>query len=150
MTVIRSILAILGGVLLLNFMDQTLERVLVQALADASPTDVASYLAIRNQPLVLVFTLVTHAFAAGLAGYILARIAGVHEMRHAAAAAAFLTASYVWAFTMSDNPMLPPVWVRGVLLVVTAPALLGGASVRAQVRSIQSETGGAVRPEERS
>lgn len=150
MTSVRSIIAVLGGVLLLGFMDQTLEQTLVRAIAEVPPTDAASYLAVRNRPLVLGVTLVTHVFAASLAGYMIAKIAVAHEMRHAMAAAALQTAAYVWAFTMSENMLLPPVWTRVAFLAVTAPALLAGASIRAQARSIQSEAAGGIRPEEPS
>jgi hypothetical protein len=138
MNPVRSALAVLAGVMLLGFIDQTLERTLVSAIADAPPTDEASYLAVRNRPLVLVVTLVAHGFAAMLAGYILAKIAGAYETRHAIAAAAVLTVAYAFAF-LSDNAMLPPVWVRVAILFVTPAALLAGATVRAQARTIQAE-----------
>jgi hypothetical protein len=144
----RSAAAVLIGAVILGFIDQTLERVLVSALAATPPTDEASYLAVRNRPVVLAITLITHALAATLAGYILAKIAGLYEVRHAIAAAALLAVLYVFAF-MSENVMLPPVWVRLAMLIVTPPALIAGASIRAQARSIQQEAA-AVRPEERS
>jgi hypothetical protein len=144
----RSAAAVLIGAVILGFIDQTLERVLVSALAATPPTDEASYLAVRNRPVVLVITLITHALAATLAGYILAKIAGMYEVRHAIAAAAVLAVLYLFAF-MSENVMLPPVWVRLAMLIVTPPALIAGASIRAQARSIQQEAA-AVRPEERS
>ena len=148
MTLARGAAAVLIGAILLGFIDQTLERVLVTALADTPPADEASYLAVRNRPAVLVLTLISHALAATLAGYILAKIAGAWEVRHAIAAAALLVVVYVFAF-MSDNVLLPPVWVRAVMLIVTPPALIAGASIRAQARSIQPEAAVA-RPEERS
>ena len=148
MNIGRSAAAILIGVVMLGFIDQTLERVLVTALAAAPPVDEASYLAVRNRPAVLVMTLISHALAATLAGYILAKIAGTHEVRHAMAAAAVLAVIYVVAF-VSENVLLPPVWVRVAMLAVTPPALIAGASIRAQARSIQQEAA-APRPEERS
>lgn len=143
---LRSVAAVLGGVLLLGFMDRILEGTLVNALADATPTDDASYLAVRNRPMVLAVTLITHTLASLLAGYIIGRIAGMQETRHAIAAGAVLMAAYIWAF-LSDNPMLPPVWVRVAMLLVTVPALVGGATIRAQARTAHEEAGD--RPEER-
>jgi hypothetical protein len=150
MSSVRSVIAVLSGVMLLNFMDRTLEQILVMAVADVPPTDAASFLAVRNRPLVLGVTLVTHFFAASLVGYIVARIAAAYGLRHALVAAALQTAAYVWVFTTGENAFLPPVWARVALLVITAPALLAGASIRAQAQSIQSEAAGGVRPEERS
>ncbi len=53
MSLLRSIIAVAGGVLLLLFMDATLERTLVGALAQGPPADQAAYLAIRNRTGVL-------------------------------------------------------------------------------------------------
>lgn len=142
MSPLRSVVAVLGGVVVLSFMDRVLEGTLVSALAETPPTDQASYLAVRNRPLVLGVTLVAHTMAALLAGYITGRIAGGQETRHAIGAGAVLMAAYLWAFLL-DNPMLPPVWVRIVMLVVTIPALVGGATIRAQARSIRTEAGAA-------
>jgi hypothetical protein len=141
MSPLRSVVAVLAGMMLLNFMDLTLERILVNAVADVVPTDTVSYVAIRNRPLVLTATLVSHTLAATLAGYVVAKIAGAHEMRHAVAAAVALTATFALAFT-GENPMLPPVWVRAVILLATPPALLAGASVRAQARMAAGKSTG--------
>jgi uncharacterized membrane protein len=141
MSPLRSVAAVLGGVVLLSFMDRILEGTLVSALADAPPADQASYLAVRNRPLVLAVTLITHTMAGVLAGYMTGRIAGGQETRHAVGAGAVLMAAYVWAFLL-DNSMLPPVWVRIAMLIVTVPALVGGATIRAQARSTEAVTGG--------
>jgi hypothetical protein len=146
---LRSGVAVLAGGMLLNFVDATLERILVTAVAGAPPADTAAYLAVRNRPLVLAATLVTHALAATLTGYILARSAAAFEVRHAIAAAAVISVIYAIAFA-GANPMLPPVWLRALLLIVTPPALVAGAAVRAQARAIQSERAGTGQAEERS
>jgi uncharacterized membrane protein len=136
----RSVAAVLGGAAVLWLLDGVLEGMLVRALADTLPTDQLSYLAVRNQPMTLALMLVTHLVAALLAGYITGRIAGTQEVRHAMGAGAVLLAVYAGAF-LGDNPMLPPVWMRVTMLLVTLPVLVGGASIRAQAREIQSETG---------
>ena len=141
---LRSAVAVVGGVLLLNFMDATLERTLVGAIAQAAPADQAAYLAIRNRPVVLTVTVVTHAFASALVGYIIGKVAAVHEVRHALVAAVVLAAGYAATF-FTDNAMLPPAWVRAAMLVVTPVALAGGAHIRAEARAIHAEQAGAVR-----
>jgi hypothetical protein len=143
---VRSLIAVLGATLLVGFIDQALEQTLVRALADTPPVDLASYVAIRNQPVVLRTTLGAHVLVALMAGYVAARTAGIHELRHAGAAAALQTTAYAWAFAAGDAAALPPVWVRASLLAVTAPAMLAGALVRARARSIRA--GGAARLEE--
>jgi hypothetical protein len=132
-SVVRSVLVVVAALLLLGFIDQTLERTLVGALGGTAVTDVASYLAIRNRPVVLSVTMVTHAFAALLTGYMLGRLAGTQEVRHATAAAVLATLLMVAASTTA-NEMLPPVWVRVAMGVITPPALIAGAYVRGQAR----------------
>ena len=137
---LRSVLVVLGGLLLLGFIDQTLEQTLVMALADGPVRDEASYLAVRNSPQVLAVLLATHAVAALLTGYVLAKLAGSHEVQHAAATAALVTLLLV-AASMAPNVLVPPVWVRVAMGVITPPALMAGAYIRGQARIIRAERG---------
>lgn len=146
---VRSVTAVLGGIVLLGFIDQTLTTTLVAAMGGGGPVDEAAFLAIRNRPLVLVVTIVTHTLAATLTGYILGRIAGTHEVRHAIAASAVVAIIYGSGF-FSSNPLLPPMWVRVAMLLVTPPALIGGAYIRGEARLIRAEQGVPAGPEEQS
>ena len=148
MNPLRSAVAVIAGAILILFMHGTLEQTLVRAIADGPVTNEAGFVAVRNRPAVLALSLVTLGLASTLAGYIVAKIAGAREVRHAIGAAIVMTGIYVFAF-FGDNVMLPPVWVRVAMLVVTPPALIAGASIRAQARAIQQEAAVA-RPEERS
>ena len=114
---IRSILAIISGLMLLRLLD-----------------------------LVLV---IAHPISAMLVGYLIAKIAGEQEVRHALAAAAIQTAIYAWGFATFDASLLPPLWIRIIMLGVTAPAMLLGASTRAKARVLQSSAPVA-EPEEHS
>jgi len=148
MTLLRSGAAVIAGALLILFVHGTLEQTLVRAIADGPITSEAAFVAVRNRPVVLVLTIVTLVLASTLAGYIVAKIAGAHEVRHAIGSAVIMTGAYAFAF-VGENVMLPPMWVRVAMVIVTPPALVAGASVRAQARSIQQEAA-APRPEERS
>jgi len=135
----RSVAVVVAGLLLLGFIDQTLERTLVMVLAQGVEIkDEAAYLAIRNRPIVLAVTLVTHGLASLLTGYVLAKLAGAREVQHAAATAGLFTVAMIGA-SASPNVMLPPVWVRMVMLAITPPALIAGAYVRGQARIIREE-----------
>ena len=142
MNLLRSIVAVAGGVLLLLFMDATLERVLVSALGQGPPADAAAYLDVRNRTGVLVMTVVTHALASALAGYVIGKAAGAYEVQHSLAAATFMVAAYASTF-FGDNPMLPPAWVRTAMMVVTPPALAGGAHIFAEASAVRAEKAGA-------
>lgn len=138
MSTLRSIVAVAGGVLMLLFMDATLERVLVSALGQGPPADAAEYLAVRNRPGVLVMTVITHTLSSALAGYVIGKAAGAHEVKHALAAATFMAAAYASTF-FTGNPMLPPAWVRIAMLVLTPPALAGGAHIYAEASAVRAE-----------
>jgi len=109
MNPVRSVAAIFGGILLLAVLDRMLP------------------------------SLITHVIASFLAGFLIARIAGTQELRHAAAAAAILTAGYL-VMVLSDNPDLPPTSTRIAVLVVTGPAILAGAWIRASARAILNDS----------
>ena len=83
-------------------------------------------------------TMVTHALASLLTGYVLAKLAGKSEVQHAAATAALFTVAMIGA-SAKPNVMLPPVWMRMVMLLITPPALIAGAYVRGQARMIREE-----------
>ncbi len=134
----RSIAVVLAGMLLLGFIDQTLERTLVMTLAQAPVQDEASYLAIRNRPMVLGISIVTHALASLLTGYVVGRLAGSYEVQHAAAVAAMFTLLLTFA-SVTPNVMLPPLWMRVAMIVITPPALIAGAYIRGQARIIRME-----------
>jgi hypothetical protein len=139
-SVTRSVVVVLAAMLLLGFIDQTLEQTLVMALANAPVKDEASYIAVRNRPQVLAALVATHAIAALLTGYVLAKLAGSHEVQHAAATAALVTLLLV-AASMAPNVLVPPLWVRVAMGVVTPPALIAGAYIRGQARVIRAARG---------
>jgi len=134
----RSIAAVIASLLLVAFIDQTLERTLVMAMANAPITDQQSYLAVRNQTSVLTIMIITHAMAALLTGYVLARLAGSYEVQHAAIAAALVMLLLIGA-SANPNVLVPPVWVRLTMAAVTLPAMITGAYIRGQARLLREE-----------
>jgi hypothetical protein len=136
----RGAAVVLAALLLIGLIDQTLERTLVAALAQAPLTSEAAYLAVRNRPAVLAATVITHGFASLLTGYIVGKLAGQREVQHAIAASIVATILYAASFVAS-NAMLPPIWARAVILFITPPALIAGAYVRGQARMVREEQG---------
>jgi hypothetical protein len=137
-SIARSVGVVLVALLLIGFIDQTLERTVVNAIGQGAVKDEASYVAVRNRPVVLALTVITHGLASLLTGYVLGKLAGANEVQHAIAAAVLATIAYAFAF-VTPNVMLPPVWVRIVVLLITPPALVAGAYVRGQARLIRLE-----------
>lgn len=131
---IRSFVAVMGGVLLYSVVSETLETTLVRAMADGPINDMAAYFAVRNQPVVLVAKTIVGLFTGVLAGYLSAKVAGAEELQHGAATAAIQTAAMVWGYTGGEFAASTPLWARIVLVLTTAPAMLGGAAIRRKAR----------------
>lgn len=132
---VRSILSVLGGFVLFQVLTQLLELPLVAFVGGGPPQDEATYLAVRNQTMVLGAR-VGYTIAAGLlAGYMSAKVAGVFEIRHALGAAALVTGQLLMEFT---TQFAPPLWTRAALLLVAGPSMLLGAWVRASAAAVTS------------
>jgi hypothetical protein len=145
MNPVRSLLAVLGGILLISLLVEPLEFTLVGAIAGGPVTDIEGYFAVRNRPGFLAAKVVYNTAAALLGGYMVAKIAGHAEMWHAGVAAALQTAALIWGATASEYAPFTPVWMWVVLTLLTGPAMLAGGAVRTRAGA-----GAADRVEERS
>lgn len=138
MNPIRSIIAVLGGIGLVSVVVEVLEFTLVNAVAGGTVADMAGYFAVRNRPAMLGAKLVYNSLAALLGGYMTAKVAGTREILHAGAAALLQTAALIWGFTAGEYAGFTPVWMRAALLLLTGPAMIAGAAIRA--RAARSQT----------
>ena len=134
---LRSLFAALLGVGFVSLLVEVLEFALVNAYAGARIADMGTYLAVRNEPLLLGAKVVYNTLAALLGGYITAKVAVGEEMPHAMIAAAVKTAALVWGFTTDELAGDTPVWMMIALLVTTGPGMLAGAWVRKQAASAE-------------
>ena len=132
MNPIRSIIAVLGAFGLVALVTEALEFTLVSAVAGGSITDMGSYLAVRNRPGMLAAKIAYTGAAGILGGYMAAKVAGTRELLHGGLAAALQTATLLWGFTAGEFAASTPLWARAALIVVTGPAMLAGASIRAR------------------
>ena len=135
---IRSIGAVLGGAVIVRWVGQALEAGLVLAASDVNTLD--GYFEARNRLPILIGVVVTHGIGAVLAGYVAAKIARVAELAHVAFAAALQFGLSVLEYTSGGNPGMYPFWVQVALPLVTVPAMLAGAMVRARARVLQETT----------
>ena len=99
----------------------------------------SQYLALGNQPGMLAAKLVYYPMAGVLGGYVTARVAMKHEMHHAAVAAAAQTVALIWGFSRGEFASSTPIVIRVALIVLTGPAMMVGAAVRA--RAANAEVG---------
>jgi len=135
---VRSVIAVLGGLAVTSLVTEALEFTLVTAASGGTITDMNGYFQVRNRPTILVAKLVYNTLAGVLGGYLAAKVAGTRELLHGGAAAALQTAALIWGFTAGEFAAFTPIWMRIALVLLTGPAMLAGASVRA--RAVQNRT----------
>ena len=133
---VRSLIGILGGIVIISFLTQLLEVPLVNVFAPAPITDMNGYLAARDQPAIHAAMVVIAGITGLLAGYLVAKIAGQYEIQHAAFAALVQTALLVRGFAAESAASGLPTWLKVSLVVVTVSAMLLGASVRARAAKL--------------
>ena len=137
MNPLRSLIAVLGGIALVSLIVEPLEFTLVNATATGPIADMDGYFAVRNQPGILAAKVVYNALAAVLGGFMTAKLAGGQEMRHAGIAALAQTAALIWGFTAGEYAPYTPVWMRVTLVLVTGPAMMAGAKIRASAAAVR-------------
>jgi hypothetical protein len=138
---VRSVIAVLGGIVIGAVLPEVLETTLVRAASDAPLADLSAYFAIRNRPGMLVTKIVSSGLTGVLAGYFAAKLSGTLELGHAAIAGLVQTASLAWGFTLGEYASATPIWVRVFLVALAAPAMLLGASVRRRARLAEWPSG---------
>ena len=135
----RSAIAVLGGFLIFYVLYGMMETTLVRAFAGAPIENLASYLAVRNRPLMGAAQFVIVPFAALLAGYMTAKIATAHEMAHGACAAVLVGAALLYNLVTADAAPRS-IALRALLVVTAVAALSSGAYVRGQARILGSQS----------
>lgn len=136
MRLLRGIVGVLAGIAVISIVVETLEFTLVSALAAGAIDDMDGYFAVRNQPGVLAAKVVYNTLAAVLGGYVTAKIAGASEMKYASVAASLQTFALIYGMKGSEYGPFTPTWMWVVLILLTGPAILLGAAVRAQAREV--------------
>ena len=129
MRILRSILAIAGGLFVLSLVAEGIELTIVTALNGSFTQEPAVYFAVRNRPAVLVAKLVYNTGAALLAGYVAAWIAGRAAFAHGVVLAAIQSALFVWGMMFSEFAGTTPTWAWVTLLPLMGAGILFGAHV---------------------
>jgi hypothetical protein len=135
---VRSLIGVLGGIVIISFLTQLLEVPLVNAFAPEPITDMNGYLAARNQPPIHMAMVVIAGITGLLAGYLVAKVAAQYEIQHAAFAALVQTVLLVRGFTAESAAAALPAWLKVSIVVVTVSAMLLGASVRARAAKLNA------------
>jgi hypothetical protein len=127
-SLIRSVLALLAGIVVAFSLPRLLEGILVQAVA--GPDSQAHYFAARNTPGIMAARLIMTFFLSTMAGHMAARIAKEDAVRTVAIAAIALSAMMIWEFTAGEFAWGTPIWMRVALVALTGPPMMLGAIAR--------------------
>ena len=139
---VRSLIAVLGAMILMFFLIELVEPPTVALLAAQRPADMETYLAARNEPGVLPGRMAVYGVIGILAGYVVARIAGQYEMAHAGAAFLLQAFMMLRAFAADPAAVALPTGARVLLVAVTGAGMLLGAAVRGRAARFDSSTEG--------
>ncbi len=141
MTFIRTIAAVIAGVLLAYGLPWVLERVLVESAAGRNLSGAGDYYAIRNTAGIIAARLGMAVFVSVLAGHMAARIAKDDAVRTVAISAAAISLILIWEFTGGEFAWGTPIWMRIALVAVTGPAMVLGAYARAMAEELRTQEG---------
>jgi len=137
---VRSLIAVLGGVVIIYVLGGILEGPLVARLASARPATIEELIVVRNEQAVLVGRLAITGFVGLLAGYVIAKIAGEYELRHAAASAVLQGFIVMRGFATDPGAASVSLEMRLAFVTVAAAAMLAGAAIRARAARIIAQT----------
>ena len=135
---VRTIAAVIAGILLAYGLPWLLERVLVEGTAGRNLYTAGDYYAVRNTAGIITARIAMGFFLSVLAGHMAARIAREDAVRTVAVSAAAISVMLIWEFTGGEFAWGTPLWMRIVLVAVTGPAMVLGAYARAMAAELRA------------
>jgi hypothetical protein len=135
---VRTIAAVIAGILLAYGLPWLLERVLVEGTAGRNLYTAGDYYAVRNTAGIIAARIAMGFFLSVLAGHMAARIAREDAVRTVAVSAAAISVMLIWEFTGGEFAWGTPIWMRIVLVAVTGPAMVLGAYARAMAAELRA------------
>lgn len=128
MTLIRSLLAIIAGLLIISFITEGIEFGIVTSIIEGipSPQDAESYFAVRNQPSILILKLIYTAIASIIGGYLTSWIAK-EAYKHTIVLASLQTIALIYGMTSTEFSSYTPNWIWVMLIgICFVFIMLGG------------------------
>ena len=138
MSFVRTVLAVIAGILLAYGLPWVLERVLVESIAGRNLYTAGDYYMVRNTAGIIAARLVMAFFLSVLAGHTAARVAKDDAVRTVAIAAAALSMMLVWEFTAGEFAWGTPIWMRVAIVAITGPSMVLGAFARAAAAELRT------------
>jgi hypothetical protein len=128
--VVRSILAIIIGIVFISGVVELLEFSLVTAVNGQPTTDPNVYYGIRNRGWFLIIKLLYNTLAAIAGGFIAAWIAGYAPLKHGFALAIIQTLAFGAGLLQPAIRNSAPAWLWVALVLLTFAGVLLGARFR--------------------
>ena len=131
---IRTILAVIAGLIAITLIVEPIEFLLVTIVNGGMTTDPYEYFLIRNRGWFLALKVIYNSAAAAIAGYLTAWIAGRAPFSHAVVVALLQTIAFGFAFMLPELRSTGPDWMWVTLMIATPVAIIAGAMIRNRVR----------------
>lgn len=138
---VRSVIAVLGAIVIIFFLTGLLEGPAIGVLAARRPATMEELVAARAEPAVVLARLGIAGVVSLLAGYLTGKIAGRREVTHALVAAAIQSFILVRDFAAQSGGAVP-ITTQLVFVFVTVGAMILGATVRARAARFAPGPGG--------
>jgi hypothetical protein len=127
MRVVRSVLAVVVGLMVISIVVEIIELALVTLVHGSVVTDPVTYFGIRNRLWFLGLKLVYNTAGAVVGGLVAARIAGRAPRAHGIALAIVQAVALIYAVLTPDMRQWTPDWMWAALIVVSTLGVLWGA-----------------------
>lgn len=124
---LRSIAAVVLGILLISVLAEATEFALVGLVNGSLTTDPERYLAIRNLNWFLWLKLGYNFAAGAIGGAVAAHIAGQRPLRHGAVVAGLQTVAFLAALSDAGTRATAPSWAWIGFILATGLGVLAGA-----------------------
>ncbi len=132
MHILRSVLAVVAGLVLISLIVEPIEFLVVGLLNRGLTTDPDLYFQVRNQPAVLAAKLVYNSAAAIVGGWVTAWVARRAPVAHGIALAVVQTAAFGWAVANPGLRQSTPDWMWACLIVLTFAGIIVGALLQSR------------------
>lgn len=132
MRMLRSVLAVLAGLVVISVLVESIEFALVALVNGGATTDPDTYFRIRNQPAFLAAKLVYNTAAAIVGGFLAAWLARRAAVAHGIVLAVVQTAAFGWALANPAIRRSTPDWMWACLIVLTFAGIVVGSLLQSR------------------
>jgi hypothetical protein len=136
-SIFKSILAVVVGLVLISLIVEPIEFAVVTILNGSVTTDPLVYFQIRNQIPVLLLKMIYNTLGAMVGGFVTAFIAGKWQVWHGIALAIVQTVALIGGMLTPPYGELTPMPVWLALIAFTFPAIVFGAWLRQSRMSVK-------------